>query len=892
MLPPKAIAVSSPSPYRIWHRPQLPCLRFGPEIRRANNRREDANRGAKRRPTTRFCASFAGLAGSTCAGCFGGLAKGRRRPALLVAGQTSNFENFEFWRGSEPFVTQLRKTPSDSREPHLFVDGALVLDGESVELLGKSSSGLFALVRCRAGFSGWAQLKYLRALAPQAPAHEVQRHELATLSPEEFAGLDGRGPLILTGAAFRLRSVPGRPQQLLGLVEHIDLCCKTSPPDSGSSRVKPCFERFVLPKPATPVVVGKYSLENGTVTYRLSSDILLRSLDVIGYISLPFQSSDILEFVAPSNWLLRVRFSLSVLGRGADFLLRRDAVTHSQCCLVLAGRLRLRLLPPTVAAAGLEAVVGDLGCAVSQLDLFQEGTSTAELFQDILQVEVGEGDAILIPPGWWHQLSCLEGPAVMATAPYLTEAAAPFALQALASWRSQSSGLAEVEAEPLTHPVDAVEQLAAACRQLAAARGQERKNTNSSYSLGLGTWPFLGASSSSSSSSSEAPESGQQADQEEEFQFGLCRALQAFPAFVYSGAVLPADAPLWSAAELERFISSGGFLAPERRQETRSSEDELAPSQRLREWLQVPLPSNCPLLSADLHAQDAPRVIWMYWAQGASRLTGFRRLCVHSWRVQNPGWQVVVLDKHSVRQYVGHEEGELPERYEDLESAQQSDALRLALLARYGGVYTDVATLCLRPLEDWIWPAVSQGSLDQGLGAFYLACFGLPAPGLGREYVENWFLAARRAHPLVLAWRDLYVAGWRDAATRFEYPLGPLFRDVDLSHITIAEHRDWLLMHVCFKKLIDEDPEMHRIWSQEMTLLRADDSALAWMAEVDANKPEEAVLRWVFAKDPEWCQRQLDTAPMLKFVGDAAQALQWQPEEHLVGAAWDSCLSR
>ena len=26
--------------------------------------------------------------------------------------------------------------------------------------------------------------------------------------------------------------------------------------------------------------------------------------------------------------------------------------------------------------------------------------------------------------------------------------------------------------------------------------------------------------------------------------------------------------------------------------------------------------------------------------------------------------------------------------------------------------------------------------------------------------VENWFLAARANHPLVLAWRDLYNTGW------------------------------------------------------------------------------------------------------------------------------------
>ena len=162
--------------------------------------------------------------------------------------------------------------------------------------------------------------------------------------------------------------------------------------------------------------------------------------------------------------------------------------------------------------------------------------------------------------------------------------------------------------------------------------------------------------------------------------------------------------------------------------------------------------------------------------------------------------------------------------------------------------------------EDWLWEKVSESPLEQGLGLdlvwfsaqFRCMVLGLLRHGAWRKgictsplffkafsaEVENWFLAAQKGHPLICAWRDLYNAGWEAAESRHDYVLQPMFRDVDLSHIAIEEHRDWLLMHVCFKKLIDEDQRLRRLWT-EMSLLKADEGALAWMAEVDASRPEE-----------------------------------------------------
>lgn len=675
---------------------------------------------------------------------------------------------------------------------------------------------------------------------------------------------DGRAPLLLSRAAPPLRAAP-RLVQLVAFAERIGEMCRLQHPEArGCERDRPRHVRFTIPGTGTPVLVAAYGTVSG-MTYIVSSEEMLDALDVLGYLSFPACCRpDLLECAIPASLRPRARFSLLLLGPKARMALRRDTPMYCQCCFVLSGRLQVRMLPAKVAAETLEAHVGDLGCAVAPLDLFAElPTPHRKLQVDMWCAEASEGDALLISPGWWHQCESPDGLAVVAMAPFITEAAVPQALEELRAWLKESVAPGTPTAG--TSPLD---ELTAACTQVAAGRPPDGHT-------GVGGWPF--ARPARSQGHSEELRRG-----EGDFNSALRALIEKHPAFVFGGVALPADAPLWRQEELETFVASRGFLAPRRRfpQGPRPG-----PPLRLREWLWKPVTDAGP--SRWRPSGDVPRVIWMYWSSGAASLTGFRRLCVHTWRVQNPGWQLVILDKYSALEYV--DACELPDCYNELESAQQADALRLALLARYGGVYTDVATLCLRPLDDWVWDEVAGGPEPRGLGAFYLACFGAE-PGVSREYVENWFLAARRGHPLIKAWRDVHSAGWRDAQTRFDFLQGPLFREVDLSYISIEEHRTWLTMHICFKKLIDEDPEMRRIWDEEMLLLRADDGAMAWMGEVDASSDEDCARRWVFTEDDSWSERVLTTAPMLKFTGGPAGALQSQPTEHLVGRG--NCLAR
>ncbi|CAJ1365460.1 unnamed protein product [Effrenium voratum] len=695
-------------------------------------------------------------------------------------------------RGEVPWRTQLRKTPTTSRSPEVFHEEA-VLDGAAVELLRETED--FALVRTAgAGAEGWVQKQYLYQLA-----------EVPQMNASDLEDADVLGPLVLTDATPTLSGWQGRPlarmQPLAEVVASVQWRCRLATEElGGATRAAPRFLRYSLQSPATPIVIGAYQAR-GAAAFRAVSPRLLSSMDVQGYLSVPQPSSDLLQDLVPPQLRPPERFCFALLGPGADSLLRRDVVIYGQCLLLLSGHLDVRLLPP--GAEGLGAFQGQLGCAVSPLDLFAAEAQAREMYEAHLQ----EGDALLVPPGWWHQAKAGLDGAALAISPLLTPQLA----------RSAEEEMRRLDVEDQMSPIGSSEQQPGD-QKTGAKQGvygdfEEFGRTlatlaSMGHQVGVGAWPFL--------PHGEAPSGSCEAC--------LRRLLEEYPGFAYSGAVLP----MCEGRDLQRFIATGGFIAPAPRPLR-----PFAAADRLRRWLDLPLSSGLPTALEG----DAPRVVWMFWAQG-SELTGFRRLCVHTWRLQNPSWQVVILDKDSVWRYFERGTCELPACYEETSGSPAIGRLALgAPSALRGGLHGRRHHLPAALGGEWVWRKICSGPLEQGLGAWYVEWFGVE-PG-GREYVENWFLAARAGHPLVLAWRDLYVAGWADARTRHEYPLGPLFRDVDLSHITIAEHRDWLLMHVCFKKLIDEDAELRRIWSEQMLLLKADTGALAWMADVDADRPEE-----------------------------------------------------
>ncbi len=143
-----------------------------------------------------------------------------------------------------------------------------------------------------------------------------------------------------------------------------------------------------------------------------------------------------------------------------------------------------------------------------------------------------------------------------------------------------------------------------------------------------------------------------------------------------------------------------------------------------------------------------PRTIWMLWLQGRAEATGLVKACIESWETMNPGWQVVVLDEETAKEYVDVD-AILGPNQAVIRKAATSDILRINLLAEHGGVWADATCLCVRPLDEWLGEVVPSGF------------FAFERPGPDRM-IASWFLASTPDCVLTQAYRDAVNAYWSE----------------------------------------------------------------------------------------------------------------------------------
>eukprot|EP00756_Hemistasia_phaeocysticola_P003583 Hpha_TRINITY_DN12318_c0_g1::TRINITY_DN12318_c0_g1_i6::g.155969::m.155969 len=242
--------------------------------------------------------------------------------------------------------------------------------------------------------------------------------------------------------------------------------------------------------------------------------------------------------------------------------------------------------------------------------------------------------------------------------------------------------------------------------------------------------------------------------------------------------------------------------------------------------------------SSPLHGlkpSDIPRrVIWGYWAQGEAEMPALQRLCVETWRRRNPGWDVRVLCRRTVWDYLG--ESDLPNRWREVRSHQlASDAVRLALLARYGGVYMDAAIILLSSLGELGWNEVESGSHDAL--AFFHPHYG------GRRFVESWCVGCRRHDPVVLRWRDLLREVLHNRVACTGLLTHPLYQGLHLedfeamnrAFVADFDFREYLVIHVMYRRILETEPELKQRWDKRWVLNDAGESAFKLQNAIESS---------------------------------------------------------
>ncbi len=135
-----------------------------------------------------------------------------------------------------------------------------------------------------------------------------------------------------------------------------------------------------------------------------------------------------------------------------------------------------------------------------------------------------------------------------------------------------------------------------------------------------------------------------------------------------------------------------------------------------------------------------PKIVWLFWSQGLDQAPAIVGACIQSWKEQNPGWDVRVIDDNNLSHHTALRT-DAP-WWQLLSLNHRSDLIRLVLLRQHGGVWADATTCCAIPLDQWLSAHMN--------GGFFV----FSSPSRDRS-VASWFIACTQGHPLVSSWEQM-----------------------------------------------------------------------------------------------------------------------------------------
>lgn len=140
-------------------------------------------------------------------------------------------------------------------------------------------------------------------------------------------------------------------------------------------------------------------------------------------------------------------------------------------------------------------------------------------------------------------------------------------------------------------------------------------------------------------------------------------------------------------------------------------------------------------------SNEIPKTIWTYWDDNSPPELVTK--CVAKWKELNPSWSVVTLTRDTVKNYISDVDI-FGLKFSDT-APRRSDFVRLHVLAKYGGVWTD-ATVAPTKSVDW----VNEVGPYEYIGYYRKGVTTRP------EYpvIESWFFACPPGSKFVSKLRD------------------------------------------------------------------------------------------------------------------------------------------
>ncbi len=249
-----------------------------------------------------------------------------------------------------------------------------------------------------------------------------------------------------------------------------------------------------------------------------------------------------------------------------------------------------------------------------------------------------------------------------------------------------------------------------------------------------------------------------------------------------------------------------------------------------------------------------PKIIWTFWDTVKLPITV--RYCLDSWAYWNPDYKLIVLNKRNINDYLPGMSILKLKRVKDF-PARLSDFVRINVLARYGGVWTDATNLCTCSFDEWI---------DQNIKGFYpgeCVCYYIERNTYIPRYpvIENWFFACRKGSKFIQALCEEFMSinNYDTVEDYIDYveDLG-----TELQGIVDFDDPAYLTMHVSIQLILQVD----KYDVSRLRLFKAEEGPFRYLRAGDW-KAKRSLTK--LCKEPD-----LWATPFVKFTGDERNFLE------------------
>jgi hypothetical protein len=250
---------------------------------------------------------------------------------------------------------------------------------------------------------------------------------------------------------------------------------------------------------------------------------------------------------------------------------------------------------------------------------------------------------------------------------------------------------------------------------------------------------------------------------------------------------------------------------------------------------------------------EIPKVIWTFWDK--DELPEIVQKSIENWKKYCPGFEVIIVTMSNVSQF-------LPEiNIEDFRSDEfiqrKSDMVRLGLLAKYGGIWSD-ASIATKKSYDWIIEEQKKRKFEF-MGYYRVAS----TEDQKFPIVENWFFAAIPNSYFVSKWRDEFQR-LSDFKTSQEYIEDLKNKGVNLQGIPDP---NYLTPYASAQLVMQNDIKADYV-KDKLYLLPADDGPFRHATRNG----------WDPKKSMEWiCQNDTELPDMIKIYGLERRAVESEP---------------